>query len=42
VPTSLYATGDDFDPDGNLSNEKSLLLEQAVAEARMIAAASAT
>jgi hypothetical protein len=36
-----YATGDDFDPDGNLANEKSLLHKQAVAEARMITTASA-
>jgi FMN reductase len=41
VPTSLYATADDFDPDGNLSDEASLLLAQAVAEARMVAAAPA-
>jgi FMN reductase len=40
VPTSLYATGDDFDRDGTLNSEKSLLLEQAVEEARMIASAA--
>jgi FMN reductase len=42
VPTSLYATGDDFDADGNLGEEKSLLLAQAVAEARLVAASSPT
>jgi FMN reductase len=36
VPTSLYATGDDFDADGNLSDAKSLVLSQAVAEARSV------
>jgi len=36
VPSSLYATGEDFDADGNLSDAKSLVLGQAVAEARAV------
>ena len=36
VPTSLYATPEDFDESGNLRERACSILEQAIAEARLI------
>jgi FMN reductase len=42
VPTSLYATGEDFDGEGNLSGGGAIVLERAIAEARAVAEAPAS